>query len=294
MLYRKFKLLNSKGEEYTLTEKNFKVFANNPQGLGFSKSLSTIRLGDEEILLYSMINLETINFELLFYDDKLSDKYQKYLEFMRFISFKPILLYYQRPNSFDWYRRSIEIVSLGKTEVDYNDSMLHCPFTMKTLGFWEDDIENELVIVKQEEDGGKIYPITYPINYGANSLRNVKLISQGLLDTPMEIFVDGATENAEWVLYDSDDNIYGRAKFNGEFDTIYVNSRESEEEIKLFKNGIYLDNPLSYQDLTIGSPNQINITFLKLKVGQSKISFLFDLAFQGSVRIKWRNRYVSV
>lgn len=293
MLYRKFKLVNANNNEFTLTEQNFKVFANDPNGLGFSKSVSTLRLGDEELLLYSLVNLDNINFELLFYDDKLSDKYQKYVEFMQFISFKPLYLYYQRPNGFEWYRRKIEIVSLSKSEVSFEDSMLHCNLVMKSLGFWEDDIAEEIVLEKQEQQG-KIYPITYPFTYGGNSFSGVDLISKGLLDTPLEIQINGTCEDAEWIIYDNNDNIYGRAKFNGTFDTIYVNSRESEEEIKLLYNGTFVDNPLSYQDLTVGSPNQIYITFLKLKVGRSKISFNFDLSFEGNVVIKWRNRYVSV
>lgn len=293
MLYRKFKLVNANNNEFTLTEQNFKVFANNPNGLGFSKSVSTLRLGDEELLLYSLVNLDNINFELLFYDDKLSDKYQKYVEFMQFISFKPLYLYYQRPNGFEWYRRRIEIVSLSKGEVSFEDSMLHCNLVMKSLGFWEDDIAEEIVLEKQEQQG-KIYPITYPFTYGGNSFSGVDLISKGLLDTPLEIQINGTSEDAEWIIYDNNDNIYGRAKFNGTFDAIYVNSRESEEEIKLLYNGTFVDNPLSYQDLTVGSPNQIYITFLKLKVGRSKISFNFDLSFEGNVVIKWRNRYVSV
>lgn len=293
MVYRKFKLVNANNNEFTLTEKNFKVFANDPNGLGFSKSISTLRLGDEELLLYSLVNLDNINFELLFYDDKLSDKYQKYVEFMQFISFKPLYLYYQRPNGFEWYRRKIEIVSLSKSEVSFEDSMLHCNLVMKTLGFWEDDIAEEIVLEKQEQQG-KIYPITYPFTYGGNSFSGVDLISKGLLDTPLEIQINGTSEDAEWIIYDNNDNIYGRAKFNGTFDAIYVNSRESEEEIKLLYNGTFVDNPLSYQDLTVGSPNQIYITFLKLKVGRSKISFNFDLSFEGNVVIKWRNRYVSV
>lgn len=293
-MYRKFKLLNSIDEEFVLTEQDYKVFAHNPEGLGFTKTISTIRLGDEETLLYSMINLDNINFELLFYDDTLSSKYQKYVDFIRFISFKPLYLYYQRPNSFDWFRRKIEIVSLTKGEVDYNDSMLHCDLTMKPLGFWEDDVENVLVISNAEITEGKIYPITYPFTYGRNSFSGVDMLSQGLLDTPMEIFINGACEDVEWILYDSNDTIYGRARFSGAFDSVYVNSRESEEDIKLARNGSYLENSLSYQDLTVGSPNEIYITFLKLKAGRSKISFNLDTTYEGDVTIKWRNRYVSI
>ena len=258
MQYRKFKLQNSLNHEYDLTNRNFKVFANQPQGLGFSKTLSVLRLGDENFIPYSMINLDAINFELLFYDDKLSDKYQKYVEFIDFISHKPIQLLYQRPNSFTWYRRGVEIVSLTKTEVSYQDNMLHCPFVMQTLTFWEDNeanvIETELTF---EEEGGKIYPITYPINYGYDTISNLGLTSVGLLDTPIEFTITGLTQNPQYILYDNNNNVYGRGKFNGTFDKIYVNSKESEEQIKLYYNNLMLNNPFSYQDLTVGSPNEV-------------------------------------
>lgn len=189
-MYRKFKLLNSNNQEWYLTEQDFKVFANNPQGLGFSKTISTIRLGDEELLLYSLANLDNITFEMLFYDDTLSDKYQKYVDFVAFASFKPIYLFYQRPNAFEWYRRKVEIVSVAKGEVDYRDSMLHCQTIIKPLGFWEDDIESQIDLGNRELEGGKIYPINYPINYGNDTYSNIPFISQGLIETPMQIFIN--------------------------------------------------------------------------------------------------------
>ena len=296
MRYRKFKLLNSLNQEWELTDKNFKVFAHNPEGLGFSKTFSLIRLGDENLIPYYMINLDIINFELLFYDESRSDKYQKYEDFMSFISRKPLKLLYQRPNSFTWYRRSIEIVSLGKTQVEFEDSMLHCPLQMQTLSFWEDNEENVIYIdnMEQEETGGKIYPITYPITYGTNSVSNINLISLGMLDSPLEMTITGIVENPQYILYDDNDEIYGRGRFNGTFDKVYVNSKESEEQIELQYNNLILQNPMSYQDLTVGSPNQTYITFLKLKTGRSKLRFVLGDDFRGSVQIKWRNRYVSV
>ena len=294
MQYRKFRLQNSNDTYYNLTDHNFKVFANNPSGLGFSKTLSILRLGDENLIPYSMVNLDNINFEILFYDDKIVDKYQKYQDFINFLSYKPIYLLYQRPNSFKWYRRRVEITSLTKTEVNFDDSMLHCPMQMLALTFWEDEENNVIKLDNNESSDGKVYPITYPIVYGSYSLSNIDLQSLGMLEAPLQITIDGEVTNPQYLLYDEYDNIYGRGKFNGTFDKVYVNSIESNEEILLERNGTILDNPMGYQDLTIGSPNEIYVTFLQLKTGKSKLRFIVDQGFTGNVTIEWRNRYVSI
>ena len=292
-MYRKFRLENGKGTIYNLTDQNFKVYGNKPQGLGYTRTMSTLRLGDSELQLYQMFNLDDISFEMLFYDDKLSDKYQKYEEFIRFLSYKPLYIQYQRPNSFDWYRRRVESMSLSKSEVEYKDRMLHCPFTLHCMTFWEDNEINEKIVDNATTDG-KIYPITYPFKYSGASLSNIKMISKGMLETPIEIIIDGTVTDPQYILYDDNENIYGRGKFIGTFDKVYVNSEDTQEEVGLTYNDLLLPNPLSYQDLTIGSPNEIFITFLKLKAGTNYLRFIVDNAFDGTVKVRWRNRYVSI
>lgn len=291
--YRKFRLLNGNNNYYNLTEYNNKVFANEPQGLGYTRTISILRLGDEILSPYSQINLDSISFELLFYDNTLPLIYQKYEEFVNFLSFKPLYLQYQRPNSFTWFRRRVEVMSLSKTEVQ-NDSMLHCPIQFQTMSFWEDNEKQSLLVKNQLESESKVYPITYPFVYGATSLSNIPLTSVGILEAPLEITINGTVTNPQYILYNSNDEIYGRGRFIGTFDNIYINSKDSEENIILERNGLTLDNPLGYQDLTVGSPDEIYITFLKLKTGQSKLSFSVDAGFDGQVTIEWRNRYVSV
>ena len=293
MKYRKFKLLNGLGNTFTLTEHNLRVFANNPQGLGYSRTMSLLRLGDDYIVPYQIINLDQIDLEILFYDDTNVDKYQKYNDFVNFLSHKPIYLQYQKPNSFTWYRRKVEVMQLTKTEVNRDDSILHCPMTLQTLGFWEDN-DSRIIDTNNNTSDGKIYPITYPIKYGATSLSNIPIISEGLLDTPLEITVNGTVTDLQYILYDESNIPYGRGKINGTYDRIYINSDEANEEIQLIRGGLIIDNPLYYQDLTIGSPNEINITFLKLKTGISKLSFVVDLGFTGDIRVEWRNRYVTI
>ena len=46
MEYRKFWLETASGSVFNLTNPSFKVFGSSPDGLGFSHSLTTTRLGD--------------------------------------------------------------------------------------------------------------------------------------------------------------------------------------------------------------------------------------------------------
>lgn len=293
MEYRKFRLLNGKGEIYELTEHNFKVFASEPQGLGFSKTMSLLRLGDENVVSYQSVDLETITLELLFYDEKNADKYQKYVEFVNFISFKPLYLLYQRPNSFEWFRRRFENASLTKTEVDL-DGILRCSYQVQTLSFWEDNEVNVLEPNIATEVDSKEYPLVYPFIYGGEGTQNIRLYSKGILESPLEITIDGTITDPQYILYDENDVIYGHGKFIGTFDKVYVNSRESEEAIELIRNDVLIDNPLGYQDLTVGNANEIYVTFLKVKTGMSTMRFITSQEFTGTVKIEWRNRYVSV
>ena len=175
--------------------------------------------------------------------------------------------------------------------------MLHCNFSMQTLSFWEDD-EVQIITVKNESSVGedkKIYPITYPFKYGGNQLDKVVVNSSGTLSTPIEITIDGTVTNPQYILHDGySGDVYGRGKFNGTFDYVYVNSLEIAETIELIQNGGVVTNPYRYQDFSIGSPNEIQITFLKLNVGQSYFQFLVNDGFDGTITLKWRNRYVSV
>lgn len=291
--YRKFRLVNGVGAYFTLTEPTYKVFADDPAGLGYSKTMQTLRLGDDYMIPYQIFNLDQMTFTIRFYDDKLADKYQKYNDFINFLSHKPLYLQYQKPNSFTWYRRRIETLSLGKTQVDYQNRMLNCPFVIQPLTFWEDDKSN-VIETDNLFESGKVYPISYPVIYGNTSINHINMVATGLLDAPIQITIDGSVVNPQYILYDEKGNVYGRGKFNGTFDRVYVNSDEAEEYIELQRGGLILDNPLSYQDLTIGSPNDVYVTFLKLKTGNSHIRFVVDSGFTGSVKLEWRNRYVTI
>lgn len=291
--YRELKLINGKDNVWKLTDKSFKVFASDLSGFGASKTVNVLRLGLEQIVTSSQFNLDTFGYTIYFYDDSIVDQYQKYNDFIRFLSYKPLYQEYIVPSDKKAYRREIEVISIEKSEVNPETKCLECPVVFQPLTFWM-DAESSVIDKDNQIGEGKQYPLARPYAYGNVSLANIPINFEGLIDAPLEISINGTCTDPIYNLSDEDGNMYGVGRFIGTFDKIYVNSDELNQEIILFRNGVKLDNPWSYRDLTVGKPNETFVTFLKLKAGNSRMSFRLGDFFEGSVRLKWRNRYVSI
>lgn len=289
-MIRKFSLMNGNGDVQTLTEPSEKVFGHNPTGLGFTTSPAFLRLGNDYIKTYSQYDMSEKTLEILFYDEGNDRKYKKYYEFVRFLSIEPIYLIYEVNDSA--YRMKVFINSLSKGEVSSEDSMLHCNLSMMPMSFWEDNLPN-VIETSRSVEGGKKYELTRPYEYGSLSTDNIEINSIGTIDSPLKIIIFGTMIDPSYTLSDEFGNVYGVGKFIGTFDRLVVNAEEAEESIELYQNGVLVENPYNYQDLSIGDGNSY-LTFLKMKTGLNKISFGLDAGFDGDVRVEWRNRYVSV
>lgn len=292
--YRIFSLVNGNNATWTFTDPKTKVFATNPSGLGFATDASFLRLGDDQLLTYEQYSMEAKSFDVIFYDDTLAQIYKRYNDFIKFLSYKDIYLLYQTPASSTSYRMKVQVSSLGKTEVSSDNSALTCPLTLTPMTFWEDNIKNTIEVTNDAGTGGKSYPLERPYYYAATSASNIQIESIGTINAPVEITIQGTATNPQYSLFDENDNLIGIGRFVGTFDSVYVNSDEAEENIVLTRNGVALDNPYNYQDLTIGQPDESYLTFIKLQSGVNKIAFTLDAGFDGSVKVEWRNRYVSV
>lgn len=290
-MIRRFSLMNGNGDVQTLTEPNEKVFGHNPTGLGFTTSPAFLRLGNDNIKTYSQYDMSEKTLEILFFDEGNDAKYKKYNDFVRFLVVEPIYLIYEINDKA--YRLKVFINSLSKGEVSHEDSMLHCNLSMIPMSFWEDNLPNIIETTRTVTDDSKSYPLERPYEYGSLSTENIEINSIGTIDSPLKITITGNVVNPSYALADEFGNVYGIGRFIGSFDKIVVNAEEAEESIELYQDGILLENPYNYQDLSIGNGNSY-ITFLKMKTGLNKISFNLDVGFGGNVRVEWRNRYVSV
>lgn len=286
---REFWLENANGEKYSLH--NLATYANSPSGLGYGVDLSTMRLGNSNLIVSEEYNLGSFSAELLFLEGRLR-AYQQYLNFAHFLYARPIILHYKTPATNAEYRCQVRVTDLQKTEVS-EDGIMRCPITMYRQTLWYTAQPNIIEADNTVEDS-KYYPLIRPYHYGYSSMNNMTLTNDGVADTPLLIEIFGECENPMWSLYTADGEQYGACRIIGTFDYLSVDSNDLDENIVLERGGSYLPNAINYQDLTVGSPREIYVTFLKLHPGASKLVFTMDEDFSGYCRVTWRHAYATV
>lgn len=291
-MYRIFYLQNKKGERFELTNVKFNQFFNDPNGLGYSKTFSSMRLGNVDAITSELYNLPTISGSILFYQSSTASIYQTYKNLIKFLTQGEILLYYQPPNELEPYFAEVNCIQIDKTEVGETDGILSCNVQFKMLTFWQISTKRE-ISVTTEFQVGKKYPLKRPYYYGSSSLSNITVYNEGTMETPIEIEITGECNTPQINFYQNGEQ-YGAIKLDGEFDYVRINSKDDEETIELMKDGSVLANPLSYQDLSVGNPNQVYVTFVKLKQGVSNIVISFSSNFGGEVKLRWSDAHVSV
>lgn len=290
MAVRQFWLENANGIKYSLHR--VESFLNTPSGLGYGVDISTFKLGDSNVIATEEYNLGSVEGEILFMEER-EKAYQQYFQFAQFLYARPITLHYVPPNTFDGYHCQVRITNVEKGEVNSDDGILHVPVSMYRQTMWYTDKEN-VISVKAEYEDGKEYPLDRPYHYGMFSTNGMILTNNGVANAPLIIEVDGASSDVMWRLFDANYNLYGACRIIGDYDYVYVNSNDLEEEIRLVDNDVFLPNAINYQDLTVGDPRNVFVTFLKLRPGQSRLAFNLTDEFTGTVTVRWRNAYVTV
>lgn len=265
--YRKFWMVNSKGEEWSLTEKDFRAFLNNPSGFGFKKQIDMVRYGERAVKSNETYDFPTVQGELLFYDSANSNRYDNYHRFMRFLMDQPITLYYQIPVSFDSqiadiYSLDCEVTEVQKTE-SKPDRLLTSNITINGLSFYEGE---EVVI--------------------SGSSTTISIENKGDFAVGFELTFEGTMTNPYFTL-EQDEELYGEGRFvdSTAFNSVYVNSNDGEQDLVLQQNSSILPNPLSYQDLSI-SNGAIYVTFVKLARGVSVLKVRGGTISNATVKFK--------
>lgn len=269
-MYRKFQLENSLGEKWDLTDHTFKSYFNNPSGLGFAQNIETLQHGLVQSVTSSVTNFPSVSGDILFWDEENASKYGMYEKFVTFCTYTPLKLHYRKPYDNDVYTLLCEVSSLNKTEVK-EDSMLTCSVTFQGLSMWmgEEVTRTSFIDTYTVENRGH-----YPVGF--------------------EITIKGSLVNPTIKLFQNHE-LYGEAKFDDAtaFSSIYVNSKDGEQNIELMQGTSVLPNPLAYQDLSI-SNGAIYVTFVKLARGSTNISIGKTSGSISNVEIKFTPQYRSV
>lgn len=293
MDYRKFWIINSLGNKYELTNKNHKVFLNVPQGFGLSRSFTSLKVGNSELVTSQMFNLTDITGELLFYSESNGSKYQDYQDFIQFIKYKPLEFHYKTPNILTSYYCDVLLTSLSKGEVG-RDGILRVPIVMHRLTEWLDASDYSITISNEQIEDGKYYPLIRPYHYAGTDLSNTPINNNGTDDVGFIIEINGEVQNPQFTLTQFGEQ-YGICKINGTYDYVMIDSVERTESIYLERNGSVITNPEQYQDFTIRNGSAY-LTWTKLRVGETIFSFTSGNidTFDGAVTIRFKNSWASV
>lgn len=291
--YRKFWLINSLGKRYDFTLKEQNTFLDSPQGLGFKKTITTQRLGDEEVVTDEEYSMPEVSGDILFLTET-SQAYEDYRLFIDFIKHSPLVLHYQTPNSLYSYYMNCQITSLDKTQYDEDGRWLSCPVTFTGTSLWLNSQYTTLQMKNKEVGNGKFYPLERPYYYSDSSLSDIVLNNSSDIPVGFIFEVIGNTVNPRLTILQNNVS-YGIIKLDGAFDYVKIDSNDSSESIYLEKDGVELANPLSYQDLDIADGIS-QLTFFKLKVGESNVAFVCDniTTFDGQIKIVWQDKRISV
>lgn len=273
-MIRQFTLINSKNQNWTFTDTDFKCFLSSPQGLGFSRTISTYRYGNAQELQDITDAFPNPTGEIIFYDDSNSTRYEKYNNFCRFIADEPLTLEYILPNEDSYFLKCV-VSSLGKTE-GTREKTLSCPIQFFGLGFYEGYAEP--------------YSAT-----GSGSTMYIDVVNDSDMPIGLSINVKGSMLNP-YITFAQNNEIYGEAKFIdnvNSFSEITINSKDGMQDLILKQNDSILPNPLSYQDLSI-SNGAIYVTFVKLARGTSRITVGVDSGSVTNMNVSLTPLYRSV
>lgn len=275
MAYRKFKLINSKNEVWEFTNKEVKSFLNSPSGLGYTSSLSVTRYGEKANVLLEETSFPNPSGEVIFYDTSNEDRYQKYYNLCRFLTYTPLKLIYTLPFSTPVdYELDCYVTSISKTESTTN-KLLNCSINFQGISFWKGET------------------ITSRFSTGIE----IELTNNGDFPVGFEITITETDMQEAQIILKQNNEIYGIAKFGSReeredyWDKIYINSNDGEQNVIIENDGALLPNPLSYQDISV-SNGAIYVTFLKLARGTSVMEVILEAS--GIAEVKYTEIFRSV
>lgn len=252
---RSFYLVNNAGGVYSLDEPTHCWMS--VKGLGFSRSFEFVKSGSDYLQTSEKTDQASPSGDLYLatYDD--------YLEFIQFISKSPLFLYYRpdyvRADTQKWYRCTVRVKSIEKTEIDYTIGMLKCPLTFIAYDTWHEMVTAYSSHVTTV--GGKKYELDsqtstygYKYNYtyidGESGEINV---TNGDFESPIKLHIYGPCTDPQWSL-----SQYGAVVQTGKVNTsiasgekLVINSDPSDMQIAVYnQNNNFLRNAYQYSDFT--------------------------------------------
>lgn len=227
-MVREFKLVNEKGQEYSLMNINDYCLLTEPNGLGYSYSTEYEQLGNTFITNLRKVEQGQINGTVNFL------KYDNYKNFIDFIeSAEKLKFSYKIPfeQGVKEYFKDIEIQSLSKSEIQTN-GLISESIVFDCLSLWYE--ENIVIYTIQPETGEIRWDFRWDSRFIDYDTRSLSYINKGHVEAPVLIEMCGHLVNPIIELY-IEGELYQTVSFNteiAEFEKLLYCTKENEFYMK--------------------------------------------------------------
>ena len=194
-MVREFKLVNEKGQEYSLMDIYNHCLLTDPSGLGYSYSTEYEQLGNTFVTNLSKFEQGQISGTANFLS------YDNYKNLVDFIEASESLRFsYKIPfqNSQKEYFKDVQIQSISKTQKQTN-GIISETITFDCLSLWYE--ENTTTYTVEQLENEIRWDFEWDSRFSDYASRTLQYINQGHIEAPVYIEIDGNVVNPKIELY---------------------------------------------------------------------------------------------
>lgn len=227
-MVRGFRLINEKGQSYSLMDIENYCLLTEPSGLGYSYSTEYEQLGNvfiENLRKFEQGQITGIVNCL---------KYDNFKELVDFIEkANSLKLAYKLPfkNGEKEYLKDVNIQSLSKTQIQ-TTGVISETIVFDCLSLWYE--ENIIIYDMQEQQEEIRWDFEWDSKFTAYDIRSLEYINQGHVEAPIQIEIAGPVINPEIQLY-VEGELYQKVSFNieiEEYEKLLYGTKENDFYIR--------------------------------------------------------------
>lgn len=254
-MVREFKLLNEKGQSYSLMDIENYCLLTEPSGLGYSYTTAYEHIGNTFIT--NLRNLEqgqisgAVNFK----------EYDNYLKLINFIEKSEKLRFsYKIPfkNGYKEYFKDLNIQSITKTEKQIN-GILSETIIFDCLSLWYE--ENKVIYEIKPAENELRWDFRWDSKFEDYDTRYLKYINDGHVEAPIELVIYGIVSNPTIELY-IDGELYQTVEINVnilEFEKLTYGTKENEFYINKVNTDGTIENLFTLDNIDFENDNVVRI-----------------------------------
>lgn len=254
-MVRGFRLLNEKGQSYSLMDIQNNCLLTEPNGLGYSYSTEYEQLGN--IFVENLRKFEQgqitgiVNFL----------KYDNFKELVDFIErAENLKLAYKIPfkNGEREYLKDINIQSLTKTQIQTNGVMSET-ITFDCLSLWYE--ENTIIYDMQQQEDAIIWDFAWDSKFTSYDTRSLEYINRGHVEAPVLITLQGPIINPEIQLY-VEGELYQEVPLSveiGEYEKLLYGTKENDFYINKQKTDGTLESLFNLDVINFENDNVVRL-----------------------------------